>query len=101
MSGWNFGCDFLEMVRKNAEKASMDAMRTCEIVSTELSKTLEVYTKRKRSTYVNALIPESLSEHTQDGILMLLLDNTRGGGKNAECGFTETSFRGLAGLEEK
>jgi hypothetical protein len=55
---------------------------------------------RPRFTYGNVLIFETLGEHTQDSILVLLLYNARGGSEDSESSLPQTGLGGLAGLEE-
>jgi hypothetical protein len=52
------------------------------------------------ATYGNIVIFEALGERAQDDFLVLLLDDSRGRGKDPESRLALTSIRRLAGLEQ-
>jgi len=51
-------------------------------------------------TYRDVVVFEALGEHTDHGILVLPLNDARGGGKDSESSLSQTGLGGLAGLEE-
>ena len=51
-------------------------------------------------TYVDIIVLEAFRKSVLHCVLVLLLDNTRCGGEDAECALPLARIRRLAGLEE-
>lgn len=72
-------------------------MRTCNGVSRSCrKKDFQIF----QTTYGDVVISQTLGENTNNGLLMLLLDNARGRSKNSEGCFPHTCLGRLAGLEQ-